>query len=119
MDELVAQSLVSDLEAGGEALDARFRIAKERGLHIRYLAEITPVGARVGLVEVAASDPFASLSGPENMFVIRTKRYDRYPLIIRGPGAGAEVTAAGVFGDILRLTHETCFTSYDVKQVIT
>jgi aspartokinase/homoserine dehydrogenase 1 len=38
------------------------------------------------------------------MFVIRTRRYDANPLIIRGPGAGAEVTAAGVFSDVLRTT---------------
>ena len=47
--------------------------------------------------------PFAQLSGTDNMVVFTTERYRARPLVIRGPGAGAEVTAAGVFGDILQV----------------
>ena len=47
--------------------------------------------------------PFAQLSGTDNMVVFTTERYRERPLVIRGPGAGAEVTAAGVFGDILQV----------------
>ena len=48
--------------------------------------------------------PFNRLQGTDNMIIINTKRYHKHPLVIQGPGAGAEVTAAGIFADILRLT---------------
>ena len=50
-----------------------------------------------------ADHPFAQLQGSDNVVVFTTRRYSQTPLVVRGPGAGAEVTAAGVFGDILRL----------------
>ena len=59
----------------------------------------------MGLVGVSATDPLASLTGTDNQFAITTRRY-RQPLVITGPGAGAPVTAAGVFADILRLVAE-------------
>jgi aspartokinase/homoserine dehydrogenase 1 len=56
----------------------------------------------VGILEVAADHPLFSVKGGENAFVFTTNRYSPIPLSIRGYGAGAGVTAAGVFGDILR-----------------
>ena len=47
--------------------------------------------------------PFAQLRGSDNMISFTTARYSTTPLIVRGPGAGAEVTAAGVFGDLVQL----------------
>ena len=47
--------------------------------------------------------PFAQLSGSDNIIAFTTQRYSQQPLIVRGPGAGAEVTAGGVFSDLLRL----------------
>ena len=47
--------------------------------------------------------PFAQLSGSDNVILFSTKRYSPQPLVIRGPGAGAQVTAAGVFGDLLQV----------------
>ena len=46
--------------------------------------------------------PAAGLTATENMFIFRSRRYETHPLIVRGPGAGAQVTAAGVFSDVLR-----------------
>ncbi|KAH7426736.1 hypothetical protein KP509_10G015100 [Ceratopteris richardii] len=57
----------------------------------------------VRLERYSRSHPFAQLSGSDNIISFRTKRYNAQPLIVRGPGAGAEVTAGGVFCDILRL----------------
>lgn len=92
--------------AGGmlspEPIDERFRRAAASGRKLRYLASVTPGGVKVGIAELPASDPFAGLEGPENLIVFRTKRYDAAALSVRGPGAGAAVTAAGLFGDILR-----------------
>jgi aspartokinase/homoserine dehydrogenase 1 len=89
------------------ALDAewarRVADAREAGRVLRYRAEVTPKRVRVGVVEVDASSPFASLTGTDNQFVFTTKRYKARPLVITGPGAGPEVTAAGVLNDVLSL----------------
>ena len=53
--------------------------------------------------QVPLAHPFANLEGSDNIISFRTRRYDENPLVIRGPGAGAEVTAAGVFGDLLNV----------------
>jgi cystathionine beta-lyase/cystathionine gamma-synthase/homoserine dehydrogenase len=85
---------------------ARVRSARERGAVLRYRARATPRSVTVGLVEVPAADPLGSLQGTDNQFAFTTRRYHQQPLIIRGPGAGPEVTAAGVFNDLLRIAAE-------------
>lgn len=76
--------------------------AAASGKRLRYLANIQDGKAGISLVSVGADDPFYSLSGSENMVVFRTLRYNTTPLVVKGPGAGADVTAAGVFADIIR-----------------
>ena len=49
--------------------------------------------------------PFHSLSGSDNIILLTTERYHERPMVIRGPGAGAAVTAAGVFADVIRIGH--------------
>lgn len=58
---------------------------------------------RVELRRYKKDHPFAQLSGSDNIIAFTTKRYKEQPLIVRGPGAGAQVTAGGIFSDILRL----------------
>ena len=77
--------------------------AKEKGEVLRYRARATRGGVRVGLVSVPLGSPLASLDGTDNLFVFSTARYRDRPLVVSGPGAGAEVTAAGVLGDVLRI----------------
>jgi cystathionine gamma-synthase len=91
---------------------ARVAGAEANGEILRYRARVTPRAIVVGLVGVKASDPLASLTGTDNQFAITTARY-RQPLVITGPGAGAPVTAAGVFADILRLVAERKTTSQE------
>jgi aspartokinase/homoserine dehydrogenase 1 len=90
--------------------DAKWRTrvesARERGVVIRYRAHATATSVSVGLVEVAESDPLGTLQGSDNQFSFVTERYREHPLVIRGPGAGPAVTAAGVFNDLLRLASE-------------
>jgi len=57
----------------------------------------------VGLVAVDARHPFANIALTDNIVRFATRRYCDNPLIVQGPGAGPEVTAGGVFGDVLRL----------------
>lgn len=77
--------------------------ARSRGEVLRFVAEITPEEVTVGLRSVPTSSPLAALEGPDNLALFESRRYQRHPLVIRGPGAGAEVTAAGVYTDILKL----------------
>jgi aspartokinase/homoserine dehydrogenase 1 len=77
--------------------------ARARGEVLRYRARSTRGGVRVGLVSAPASSALASLDGTDNLFVFTTRRYRDRPLVVSGPGAGAQVTAAGVLGDVLRL----------------
>ena len=75
---------------------------RQTGKVLRYVGSITKDGATVSLVAVDASHPFYRLADTENCVMICSVRYP-LPLIIRGYGAGAAVTAAGVFSDLLAL----------------
>ena len=59
--------------------------------------------ASVGLRKVAADDAFANMQLTDNLLQFQSERYSQNPLVIQGPGAGPEVTAGGVFGDLLDL----------------
>lgn len=86
---------------------ARVEACKAHGRHLRYLARITPGAAgsqvSVGPVEVEGTHPASSLRGAEAFVAFHTERYREYPLVVRGAGAGGDVTAGGVLADILRL----------------
>jgi bifunctional aspartokinase / homoserine dehydrogenase 1 len=84
--------------------EQRIAEARARGEVLRYRARATRGGVRVGLVSVPVGSALASLDGTDNLFVFSTARYKNRPLVVSGPGAGVEVTAAGVLGDVLRLT---------------
>ena len=77
------------------------------GHALRYLASVDDGQASVRMTEVSDSHPCASLSNSENLVTIISTRYKNTPLVVRGPGAGPEVTAAGVFADILRALAES------------
>lgn len=76
--------------------------AKEKGLQLKYIASFNEGKAAVGLQSIAPDHNFANLSGKDNAVMFYTKRYAEQPLVIKGAGAGADVTAAGVFADIIR-----------------
>ncbi|HET8866101.1 MAG TPA: hypothetical protein VFM80_10425 [Gracilimonas sp.] len=68
---------------------------------LRYVGEFTPEGISVGVKEVKADSPLGNMKGTDNLLQIYTKRYADSPVVIQGPGAGRDVTAAGVLGDII------------------
>lgn len=103
---VAADVFMDNLDAAGSAIDAWLNQASSQGNTLRYLATVRPGSIAVGIEEIPSGKDFGTLAGPENMFVFRTRRYGDTPLTIRGPGAGAEVTAAGVFADILSLGRE-------------
>ena len=91
-----------------ESYDAEWRTrlagARAKGGVLRYVATVSRERVRVGLVVVPPESPFTSLKGTDNQIVFITERYHDHPLVIRGPGAGPVVTAAGVLNDVLALT---------------
>ena len=92
-----------------EGVDQHFRQlvekAEEREKVLRLVARLENGEARIGLEEVGVEHPFYHLSGSDNMIVFTTERYKDRPLVVRGPGAGAEVTAAGLFAEIIGIGH--------------
>jgi aspartokinase/homoserine dehydrogenase 1 len=83
----------------------RVRRAAARGAVLRYVGTLERGRARAGLKEFPRQHPVASAKGSDNVIAFTTKRYARTPLVVQGPGAGADVTAMGVFSDILKLLH--------------
>lgn len=84
-------------------LSRRLEDARQRGTVLRFVARVDESGASVGLVELPAEHAFAHLRPTDNVVQFTTARYRENPLIVQGPGAGPEVTAAGVFADLLRV----------------
>ena len=77
----------------------------QSGRALRFVARLENGEATVGLEEVASDSPFYSLESSNNVILITTERYKEYPMEIKGYGAGAEVTAAGVFADIISIAN--------------
>ncbi|CAN5527070.1 homoserine dehydrogenase [soil metagenome] len=119
LDEISIESLVpeslatcsidqfmTDITSVDADIAARSAEASGESRTLRYVATVNPAsGVEVGMRPVDQNTILGSLQGPQNVITIRTNRYDQYPLTIAGPGAGAEVTAAGVVADILSVAH--------------
>jgi len=101
---LSADAFLARLDELDAPLAARHAEAASRGAVLRFLARLNQRGhARVGLVEVPLTHPAARLYGTDNQFALTTVRYNTQPLVIQGPGAGPEVTAQALLGDVLAL----------------
>jgi len=79
------------------------RQAADKNEKLRYMAVLENGKTMIRLGSVNEQHPFYSLKGSDNIILLTTERYHDRPMVIRGPGAGAEVTAAGVFADIIRI----------------
>jgi aspartokinase/homoserine dehydrogenase 1 len=77
--------------------------AKAKNCRLKYVAEFNNGKAKVGLKEIPQGHPFYDLAGKDNIVMFYTQRYPEQPLIIKGAGAGADVTASGLFADIIRI----------------
>ena len=91
------------LETEVEYFESLRRRAEQDGKVLRMIATLEGERASVGIQAVGQDSPFFTLSGSDNMIVFTTDRYSVRPLVVRGPGAGAEVTAAGVFAEIIQI----------------
>lgn len=92
-----------------ENLDKDFEMkrkqAEQKGLRFRFVARLEKGDVEVGLQEVGPTHPFYSLESSNNVILLTTERYKEYPMEIKGYGAGAVVTAAGVFADIISIAN--------------
>ncbi len=90
-------------------MDAEFEVYRQRveneRKRIRFVARMDKGECELGLMEVDSHHPFYELEGSNNIIMISTERYHEYPMIIKGYGAGAGVTAAGVFADIISIAN--------------
>lgn len=85
--------------------EARRKMLEQQGKHWRFVARLEEGHCCVSLMEVDASHPFYNLEGSNNIILLTTERYNQYPMLIQGYGAGASVTAAGVFADIMSIAN--------------
>ena len=103
------QGTVEDFWKKLPDLDADFETRRKeleaQGMRWRFVAKLVEGKTTVSLETVDASHPFYQLEGSNNIILITTERYHDYPMMIRGYGAGASVTAAGVFANIMQVSH--------------
>jgi aspartokinase/homoserine dehydrogenase 1 len=97
------EAFFTELEKSDSVFEKRRAQAASGGKALCYVAVIEEGTAKLSLREENAGSPFRSLVDSDNIVVITTDRYSKLPMVIKGPGAGAQVTAGGVFADIVRI----------------
>jgi len=106
LEDVSLEEFMERLPEHDEAFAERLLAVEEHHM-LRYLARIPREGpVTVGLVDEPVESPFGPISGPENVFDFRTRRYSDVTLTIRGPGAGPERTGSGVVFDLLDIAHK-------------
>ena len=99
-------ALFSALEANEAHFKALYDTANAKGERLKVVAKFIDGKASFGLKSVDINHPFYNLDGKDNIFSIKSNRYPEQALIIRGAGAGAEVTASGVFSDLMLIVNK-------------
>lgn len=94
----------SELEKHDAIFEAQKQQAALEGKALRFIAKYENGVASIGLTMVDSSHPFYTLSGGDNIISFTTERYKERPLVIQGPGAGAEVTASGLFAEVIAIS---------------
>lgn len=105
LDASSVEDFFTELENADDHFEELVEKAESENKVLRYIAKVENGEAVVSLQAVDINNPFYSLSGSDNMISFTTDRYKERPLVVKGPGAGAEVTAAGVFAEIISLGH--------------
>lgn len=117
LEDIANQSFLTQANLNSESVDdfyttlindeAHFQqlytSAKTKDRQLKYVAEFNNGKASVGLKEIPQGHPFYNLEGKDNIVMFYSKRYPEQPMIIKGAGAGADVTASGLFADIIRV----------------
>lgn len=100
------EGFFESLEKFEEDFKALVQKADAKNCRLKYVAQFKDGNASVGLKEIPADHPFYNLEGSDNIVLFYTDRYPKQPLQIKGAGAGADVTASGIFADIIRIANQ-------------
>ncbi len=103
MDAGTIDEFFVELERHDDHFRGLIEKAQSNNAKLRYLATLVDGKASIRLEMVTTESPFYNLASTDNMIVFQTARYKERPLVVQGPGAGADVTAAGVFAEIIQL----------------
>ena len=95
------EAFYDELKKADSYFDAIKREAQEANKAIRYIGKLEDGRVTIQLELVDKDHPFYNLSGSDNIISFTTERYKERPLVVKGPGAGSEVTAGGVFADLV------------------
>lgn len=124
-DEIEVENLVPEKARNAETTDQFFKLlelfdsefeallkeASSKGKKLCYIARYEKGHAAVKLEMIDSAHPFYNLNGTDNILAIYSKNYDSNPMVVKGPGAGASVTASGIIADILRLVNTTAISN--------
>lgn len=117
--EVDREEFLARLEELDAPMQARLDAAHAQGLGLRHLARLdSNGGARVGVVALPSDHPCRHTRLTDNLVQFRSERYAENPLVVQGPGAGPQVTAAGVFGDVLSLAQALGAQTSGAVQVV-
>lgn len=96
-------SFLEALDANEDHFESLIVNARKQGKSLRYVASYANGKAKAGLELISSTHPFFQLEGKDNIVLFYTDRYKEQPLVVKGAGAGAEVTASGIFADIMKV----------------
>jgi len=97
------EDFFKELEVSNAYFEAMVNEAEAKGEVLRFIATLEDNKINIGVKSIGKMHPFYMMDGADNVISFTTKRYHDRPLVIKGPGAGAEVTASGVFADIVAI----------------
>lgn len=103
LDANTVPEFLETLKTEAEHFNKIYQSAADTKCRLKFVAEYDNGTAKVGLKEIPSDHPFYNLDGSDNIVLFFTERYPIQPLIIKGAGAGADVTASGLFADIIRI----------------
>ncbi|MDG1264158.1 MAG: bifunctional aspartate kinase/homoserine dehydrogenase I, partial [Flavobacteriaceae bacterium] len=97
------ESFFESLTKNKQHFESLLAQAASKNSRLKYVAQLENGVAKVGLQEIPEGHDFYNLQGSDNIILFYTNRYLEQPLIVKGAGAGADVTASGIFADIIRI----------------
>ncbi len=106
LEGLTREEFLRRLPEADAEMSALVTDAARRGRVLAYVADLTTATPTIGLQAVDVKTPVGGLSGTDNIVLFSTRRYNQTPLVVRGPGAGRAVTAAGILSDMIALARE-------------
>ncbi|MDI9356627.1 MAG: bifunctional aspartate kinase/homoserine dehydrogenase I [Chitinophagaceae bacterium] len=98
------EAFYQELKKHDRIMENKLLLARDKRKKLRFIAKLEKKKITVSLQNVNIKHPFYNLFGSDNIVSFTTKRYSQRPLVVKGPGAGAEVTSAGVFAEIISLS---------------